>query len=368
MKIFILGGSGILSTDFTQIALDYKDDVYLLNRGLRKSFINSKAKLIISDIRTETVEQIRKKIEGLYFDVVIDFLSFEVEQMKKALQIIEGHFKQYIFISSATVYKEQCEGSLLTENCEVGNDKWDYAYKKYLCEEFLQNTAVNFTIIRPYVTFGKSRIPFPIIPDGFHYTLIKRIKEEKPILLYDEGRAICTLTHTRDFAEVLYRLLLNEKAYKEIFHITGQNVQSWRSVYGCLCQILGKRENYVSLDENDVKIYMPEIHDMLIGDKGKDMRFNNTKVLKAIGGYDFKVDLESGLKESLEYYENNAFMQGVNYGWDGKCDCVVSKMTGQRLRPLSNCNETYSTRQCMYYVYKHKALYEVYGLAKRLVG
>ena len=84
---------------------------------------------------------------------------------------------------------------------------------KFLCEKYLSTLQINYTIIRPYVTYGVSRIPFPIIPEGYHYTLLERILEDKPVILYNEGQAKCTLTTTKDFAEILYKLLLNPKAY-----------------------------------------------------------------------------------------------------------------------------------------------------------
>ena len=53
MNILIIGGSGILSTDFTRRCLDAGHAVYMVNRGKRTAFIDNRATLIIADWRNE---------------------------------------------------------------------------------------------------------------------------------------------------------------------------------------------------------------------------------------------------------------------------------------------------------------------------
>ena len=45
MNILILGGSGILSSDFTKYCLDSGNEVYIVNRGKRKAFIDNREKI-----------------------------------------------------------------------------------------------------------------------------------------------------------------------------------------------------------------------------------------------------------------------------------------------------------------------------------
>lgn len=328
MNILILGGSGILSADFTKKCLDEGNSVYILNRGNRTHFIDSRAQLIKADLRNEPEDGLRSKIfkDSSSYDVVVDFLSFNPEHLKSTLSILDGHFTQFIFISSSTAYKKKSENEILTEDSQIGNDKWDYAYNKYRCEEFLKKSPVNYTIIRPYVTYGKNRIPFPVIP-GNQYTILARILAGKPVLMFEGGQAICTLTHTVDFAATLYELLLNKKAYKEAFHITSGNEQTWLDVYTMLCEILGKEPNICSINRDETRKYMPEFYEILVGDKGTNMRFDNTKVSKAIGHPVYNnVSLKEGLKQSVDFFMSNAYMQKIDYKFDGECDFVASKL------------------------------------------
>lgn len=338
MKILILGGTGVLSTDFTKRVLDAGCQTTIVNRGRRKTFLDERARLICADLRAEDKLQLQKKMVDTDYDAVVDFLSYRPEHLEKTLSVIAGHFRHYLFISSATAYKKSTEKEIITENTPVGNEKWDYAYQKALCEQALaKHHDFHYTIIRPYVTYGDSRIPFPIIPNGYHYTLIKRIKEGKPVPLYEDGKALCTLTHTKDFAEVLFRLLLNEKAYGEAFHITGPYVQTWKEVYITLCRILHCEPNSFSVSSVQVKNYLPEFYDILQGDKGTNMVFDNTKVMQAIGDFQFAISPEKGLGSSVHYYEATPCMQIINNKWDGRIDYLFHRCTQstQRLHCMS---------------------------------
>ncbi|GEA30034.1 NAD-dependent epimerase/dehydratase family protein [Clostridium diolis] len=365
MKILIIGGSGILSTDFTKKCLDENNDVYLVNRGKRKEFIDERANLIIADWRLESVDELKRKINLRKYDVVVDFLSFTVDQMKKTLSVIYKKFSQYIFISSATAYIKRNENEIISENTPVGNEKWDYAYNKSLCEKYLKDQDINYTIIRPYVTYGDSRIPFQIIPDGFNFTLIQRIIEDKPIVLLDGGSAICTLTHTIDFSEVLYKLLCNRNAYKEEFHITSTYTYTWREVYETLCEILRRKSKMFSISLEMVEKYIPEYYQILKGDKGSNMRFDNTKVMKAIEGYEFSISLSDGLRKSVNYFLENKKMQSIDYKWDGKIDYFIKKEIHYSTECIKGRN-LYSNKVVFYYIMKYQPFRRVYELARKV--
>ena len=118
MKVLLIGGTGILSTDIVEEALNRNYEVYIINRG--HNVIDSRVKIIIGDIRN--IEQIKQKLGNEKFDVVIDFLSFHKEQLENTLKIFQNKCDQFIFISSATAYRKTEKGELITEKTELRND------------------------------------------------------------------------------------------------------------------------------------------------------------------------------------------------------------------------------------------------------
>ena len=192
MKILLLGGTGILSSAVCDLALKKGMNVTTVNRGKRKEFLRDQADNIVADIRNESVDLLKEKICFQYYDVVVDFISYTKEQLTKTISIIENSCEQLIFISSATVYKKLDDAHIYIEDDSIDNDKWKYCIEKAECERFLNEGkwSFKFSIVRPYITYGKTRIPFQIVPLKY-YTLLNRIKNNKPILFVDK-KAICT--------------------------------------------------------------------------------------------------------------------------------------------------------------------------------
>ena len=326
MKVLLIGGTGILSTDIVKQSLKKGYEVYILNRGNRNNDIDSRVKVIIGDIRN--VEQIREKIKREHFDVVIDFLSFNKEQLRNTLSLFENKCDQFIFISSATVYRKTEKGERITEKTELINEDWEYAQGKIECEEFLKENYKGkgqcYTIVRPYVTYSERRIPFAIIPSK-HWTLANRILLGKPILLWNGGKAICTLTQTKDFAIGIVGLFKNEKAYQEDFHITTDHTLTWKEALEDIGKALGKEPIIADVPSEFIAKYLPECKGVLYGDKGLDRIFDNRKIKSVVPEFNASTKFEDGIKETINYYKENTAMQGIDYQWDAKIDGIIDK-------------------------------------------
>lgn len=332
MKILLIGGSGIISTEVCRLAIDQGNDVYILNRGKRKNFIHEKAHLVVADIRNESIECIKEKFSGLYFDVVVDFISFKVDELKKSTSIFSDMCDQYIFISSATVYEKQTAGGVISENTRLYNPDWNYANDKIVCEEFIQKLyeakeGKYYTIIRPYVTYGVTRIPFGVIPDHANYTLINRMIHNKPVVLWDGGEALCTLTYSKDFAVGVVGLFKNKKAYGEAFHIASPVSHRWKDVYNELCGILGVKDNHISIPTDYIVKCMPRYRNNLLGDKARDMVFDTSKICDAVPEFTERTSLREGLLSVVEYYNGATSAKAVDYKWDGQIDRMISNYT-----------------------------------------
>lgn len=63
-----------------------------MNRGRRTAFIDKRANLLIADLRNESVENIIKKLPENQFDVVVDYLSYDVKQLKRLLEFYQTVF------------------------------------------------------------------------------------------------------------------------------------------------------------------------------------------------------------------------------------------------------------------------------------
>ncbi|MBO5397364.1 MAG: NAD-dependent epimerase/dehydratase family protein [Clostridia bacterium] len=370
MKILLIGGTGVLSTDIRELSIKKGYEVYILNRGKSKNKnTNDKVKFIKGDIRR--VEQLKETFKDSYFDVIIDFLSFSGKGIKDTLEIFNNKCDQYIFISSATAYRKTKKGEKITENYELSNPNWEYARGKKECEEFLkinyEKTGQKYTIVRPYVTYSDTRIPFAIIPHEKQWTLAQRILNGKPIVLWDNGQATCTLTSTKDFAVGMIGLFKNEKAYNEAFHITTDYTLTWYEALQCIGKALGKEVIVANIPTEYIIKNMPDVKGVLLGDKGLDREFDNTKIKSVVPNYDAQIKFEDGIKSTIEFYKNNKFMQDIDYGWDARIDNLIYKYNKKNPNFIDNFNpksitNEFNTNQTIkdkiiYYMYKNDFSY-----------
>ena len=372
-KILLIGGTGILSTDVCRRALMEGYEVYTLNRGKRKYNVEMQSKQIICDVREDNIDAIRQKLDGLYFDAVIDFLSMKEDHVRKAFQIIEDRCNQYVFISTATVYKKFEENEIITENTPIGNDKWEYAANKVRCEQLVRNQyrefCKHYTIIRPYVTYNHMRIPFAIIPPN-NWTFINRVMLGKPVLLWNHGEAVCTITNTKDFAVGVVGLLTNTKAYEDSFHITSDFRMTWKEVLDETLDAIGMKVEIADKSIDEIIRYLPEYAGVLNGDKGTNMMFDNEKIKKAVPTFNCEISYHEGIQETIRYFKGHKEVQIVDYRWEGRMDWYMSRFCFRGNREMRKkltlgCYRRISLKDKYHYLINR---YRFLGILAHIVG
>lgn len=326
MKVLLLGGTGVLSGPVYEQCAGRGYDTFVLNRGHRPIEGLKADHVLIADLRQK--KQVEAALGDEEFDVVVDFLSYTPEQLKNTLEIFTGHMGQYVFISSATAYDIKAN-SAISENCALVTSGWSYAVNKAICEEMVSKAAhangFQYTIIRPYVTYGDTRIPFALCKRYQQWSVINRILSDKPILLWDDGKAGCPLTHTSDFSRGVVELLGNPKAYGQAYHITSDEVRNWNEVVSILGQILHKTPQIVYLPTTLLEKAFPEYGKELSGDKARSYTFNNEKIKMLIPAFKCSVSLEEGLEKTIANFQSRPDMRKVDVKWDANVDRVIAR-------------------------------------------
>ena len=136
MKALFIGGTGTISAAIVRrLVSELNWDVWILNRGNRTDAVPEKVHLIQADIRNE--EEVLKKTEDMFFDVVCEFIGFRVEDVERDYRLFKGKTRQYIFTSSASAYHKPAASYIVTEGTTLANPHWQYSRDKIACEEFL---------------------------------------------------------------------------------------------------------------------------------------------------------------------------------------------------------------------------------------
>ena len=331
MKILLIGGTGVLSRDISKRAMSQGMELFLLNRGNRPGEIPPRAKLIKADIRNK--QEVAEKVKDMEFDVVVDFLSTLPSNLELSLSLFGDKCKQYIYISSATGYSMEARKGPIKEDAEFGNKMWEYGENKAQCERLLEEyctgRGLNYTIVRPYVTYGDTRIPFGVISAGRKWSLAHRILKGKPVVMWDDGKAVCTLTHTIDFAVGIVGLFGNPKAENQAFHITSEEHLAWKDVLAMIASAVGKEATVVNIPSVYIGNEMAEYKGLLLGDKATNMIFDNSKIKEAVPAFDCKISFEEGIKKTIAYHRSHPEWMRVDYAWDARIDRLIAKYCKQ---------------------------------------
>lgn len=337
-SVLLIGGTGLLSSEVRDRAIKEGFTVYILNRGVKsKSSLPPDVIFLKADVKKK--DEVQLVLKEYFFDVVVDFISYQVSDIKNTLTIFKNRCEQFIFISTACVF-DRSRSEIVTEGSKIGSKNWIYAKNKAACEQYLveyckaEDVSLYYTIVRPYITYGHTRIPYGIMPDyGLHWSLIARIVKKKPIFVWDGGNAVTTLTHISDFSRGLVGLFLNKRAKNDDFNIVSDERITWKNFLHTLDSIICATSIIIDLPTNFICDRLPEYNGMLTDDRALNAIFDNSKLKHALPGFKFKVKLDEGLRQAIESYKNNSFFSGIDYSWDAKIDDLISSY-------LKHCNSS----------------------------
>ncbi len=317
MKVLVIGGSGNISSETVAALRARGDNVTVLTRG--RTALPAGVKHLRADRQNAAV--CREALASFQGDAVINFLGFSQADCELDFDAFRGRIKQYVFISSATVYEKPHQQLPITEETPLGNPFSPYAQGKIACEKYLaavQGTDFPVTIVRPSHTFGRQWIPSPL--HGSDYTVAARITAGKPIIVHDNGRSLWTLTAAADFAAGLVGLVGHSKAAGQTFHLTSDQVLTWNCIYFEIGMALGRAPHIVHIPSHFLGEQWPEARAKLLGDKREHGVFDNTKIKCFLPDFECRYTFRSAIRESVAWFQQDAARMKVNPEQDHHID------------------------------------------------
>lgn len=326
MKVLFIGGTGVISSAVSKLALERGVELYLLNRGNRPELLPEGAISLSGDIRNE--EEIRKTLEGMSFDVVVNWISFTPQHVEADIRLFAGKTKQYIFISSASAYQKPPESPFITERTPLVNPFWDYSRNKIACEEILLKAYAQsqfpVTIVRPSHTYGMDKLPTAFNSRKYQWSIVERMRRGKKIILPGDGTSLWVLTHNTDFAKAFVGLLGRQEAIGEDYQITSDEVLTWNRIISLLGQAAGYEPDMLHLSTDFISGCLPDIHSELAGDKMNSVCFDNSKIKALVPDYQATKSFEEGIKESVAWFLQHPELMQMDEEWDQLCDRLAA--------------------------------------------
>ena len=330
MKALIIGGTGTISSAIVCRLVDKEWDVYVLNRGNHADELPKGVTSIVADINDE--QAVTEKIKGIMFDVVCEFIGFRKEQVERDYRLFKGKTRQYMYISSASAYNKPASNYIINEGTALANPYWQYSRDKIECEDYLmklyREEGFPVTIIRPSHTYNEKNIPLGVHGKNGFWQVIKRIQQEKPVIIQGDGTSLWTLTFNTDFAVGFVGLMANPHAIGEAYQITSDESLTWNQIYQTIADALEvtlKPYHVASEFLSSVgKEY--DYEGSLTGDKAVTVVFDNSKLKRAVPEFNPTVSFSEGVRKALDYVHAHPECQKDDPEFDAWCDKVIDAL------------------------------------------
>ena len=293
-KILVMGGNQFIGKEIVKKFLEKEYQVYVLNRGTRKNI----EKAIFLEADRNNFNEMENVLKNIDVDIIIDVSAYTEEQVDILHKVMKNRFKQYILISSASVYNN-IESTPVNEDSQTGeNLLWgEYSKNKYLAEKkTIENSNLynfKYTIFRPFYIYG---IGNNLDRENYFFS---RIKYNLPIYIPNKGNNIVQFGYIEDLASAIELAVENSDFYGQVFNISGDEYVAITEFAEICGKIMNKKSiiKHIDTEEKNIKArdWFPFREVNLFGDISK---LENT-------GFRNKYSLIKGLEKTYKYNEEH---------------------------------------------------------------
>jgi nucleoside-diphosphate-sugar epimerase len=329
MRALFIGGTGIISSACSELALARGWELYHLRRGRPTSHPAPEGVVTLQADVHNPVSVLQNRLGNLTFDAVVDFLAFSLTDIERDLALFRERTQQFIFISSASAYQKPPEHFLITEQTPRINPFWEYSQNKVACEERLlkefQENGFPSVIIRPSHTYSPWYLPLCIGSSEHPFTMIQRMRQGKKMIVPGDGTSLWTLTWNGDFAKGLVGLLGRSDVLGEAFHITSDDVLTWNQIYQEAGHAAGVEPNLIHIPSNWLAAYDPELTGTLIGDKANCAVFDNSKIKRFVPDFRAEVCWPEGSRRAVSWLDADPARQTIDTEAERTWDAMIAR-------------------------------------------
>lgn len=328
MKYLFIGGTGLISSACSNLAVERGIDLFILNRGVsQKRPAPEGATLLEGDVYHDE-KGVADLLKGHHFDAVVDWIAFAPNDIERDLRLFQGSTDQFVFISSASAYQKPPQDYIITEKTPLENPFWEYSQNKIACEELLMRAyhqdGFPVTIVRPSLTYGPTNIPLAMNSWAHPYTIVDRMKRGQKVIVPGDGTSLWVFTWNEDFAVGFLGLLGNNAAIGEDFQITSDEVLTWNQAYVEVADAIGIEPRLEHISSYLIAAYDEHKFGSLIGDKSNSVVFDNSKIKRFVPEFECVVPFADGVRRALAWFEADPARQTIEEGANQHWDRIIS--------------------------------------------
>ena len=242
MKVALFGGTGFVGTHITEELINNHHDPVLLVRpgSENKVYLPDKCHVNIGDITDfESIEQTINNTDAVIYNIGI------IRQFpKKGVTFEELHFEGARHCMEAAERLGVKRFILMSAN-GVKYDGTGYQSTKFLAEQYLKNTELEWTIFRPSLIFGDPKgnqefcsqlrdnmlslpLPAPLFFEG--------------LIPWTAGQFEMSPIHIKDVAVLFVKALNIRKTIGKVYELGGPKSYNWIEFIDIISAVSGKKK------------------------------------------------------------------------------------------------------------------------------
>jgi len=294
MKVLIIGGTRFIGLHLVRELLERDHEIFLFNRGITPNPFTGDVLNIIGD-RKKT-GSLRKGLGKERFDIAIDMIAYNADEMRDAIETLEGRVEHYLFISTRSVYDQDRLKYPIRENEPTIDDPSDaYGYNKRQAELILlrayEEKSFPGTILRLPAVYG------PHDYQAREWYFIRRILDGREhMLLPNFGFSVYHREYAGNIAEQLSFLMTKQESIGQVYNSGHINFQSYKDLVRLAAKLIGADLYLYGVLATDIPWKVPLTEPLL--------HVSSTAKLENLG-YKEPYDLRAGLKETIKYFKEH---------------------------------------------------------------
>lgn len=227
------------------------------------------------------------------YDAIVDFLIYPTADLMYYLPLALDSTEHYIYLSSYRIYdgkevptRETSPRLIDSDDSVYLRNSDDYSIFKARGENILMaRPRKNWTAVRPAVTYSLMRYQLVTLeaPDT-----VGRAFAGKTVVVPEQARCRqATMSWAGDVAQMIAKLIFNERAFGEIFTVSTAEHHTWEEIAEYYKEICGMKTLWVD-KEDYIRILSPDPYVtsarwQLEFDRLFDRVMDNSKILAATG-------------------------------------------------------------------------------------
>ena len=314
MDVLIVGGTGLISTGIARQAVDAGHDVTAFHRGETDADLPAAISHVYGDRDDE--ERLAEAAETVDPGVVVDMVCFSPEQAERAVEAFAG-VEQFVFCSTVDVYHRPLDRNPATEDAARYPSVSEYGADKAECEDIFLDAhgdAFQTTVIRPWSTYGEGGPVIHTMGWGTYY--LDRIRTGEPVIVHGDGATLWGPCHRDDVAAAFVNAIGNETAYGESYHVTSEEVISWRQYHECVAEAMDAPDpELVSIPTDQLVAVAPDRTDPLLDHFRFSTVFDNSKAKRDLD-FEYTVPFREGVERTIADLQRRDAIDD----WDSETD------------------------------------------------